>query len=215
MNKKHQMLYFLLIALMLSLIISCQKETIEQSAIELTVEGKQKVITVENNGIGIEFCLLNENGEPATIFQEGENFKFHLAIVNHVEPDTAMYIVSDFIYNEALFKVLDRTESTIGKPWEKSMCLEISDAANQIYAGEKWIIESPWVETRVFEGTDESDNIKYLQCYFSGLSMKPLPIGKYFTELSQQFCLGKYLPHPHNEFVCTDFFTLRINFEIK
>jgi len=209
------MSYFITIALILSLIISCQKETIEQSTIELTVEGKQKVIVIEDYGVGIEFCLLNENDEPATTFQEGENFKFHLAIINHVEPDTTMYIVSDFIYNEALFKVLDRTGRTIGKPWEKSMCLEISDGVNQIYAGEKWIIESPWVETQVFEGPYESDNIKYLQCYFSGLNMKPLPIGKYYTELSQQFCLGKYLPQPKNEFVCTEFLTLRIYFEIK
>lgn len=214
MNINHQMLYLLPIALILSL-LSCQKESIEQSAIELTIEGVQKVITVENNGVGIEFCLLNEKGEPATIFQEGENFKFHLTIINHVEPDTAMYIVSDFIHNEALFKVLDRTEITIGKPWEKSMCLEISDGVNQIYAGEKWIIESPWFETRVFDGTNGSDNIKYLQCYYSGLNMKPLPIGKYFTELSQQFCLGRYLPHPYNEFVCTDRITLRINFKIE
>lgn len=214
MNKKHQMSYLLPIALILSL-ISCQKESIEQSAIELMIEGMQKVITVENNGVGIEFCLLNENGEPATVFQEGENFKFHLAINNHVESDTALYIVSDFIYNQALFKVFNRTDSTIGKPWETSMCLEISDGVNQIYAGEKWIMESPWIETQVFKGTDESDNIKHLQCYFSGLSMKPLPIGKYFTELSQQFCLGKYSSHPHSEFVCTDLLTFRINFEIK
>ena len=196
--------------------MSCQKEPMEPVT-ELAIDSEQKVIAVEKNGIGIEFCLLNEEGEPATVFNEGENFKFHLAIINNVEPDTAMYIVSNFIYNQEpeLFKLFDSKGNVIGKPLEIKMCNEISDRINQIKQGEKWIMESPWTETRIFKGSYESGTIKFLQCYFSGLNMKPLSDGKYYTVLSRQFCLGKYLPHPQSEFVCTDKLQLKINFEIK
>lgn len=214
--KRRIQIFYLLPAVFMVTVMSCQKEPIEPVT-ELAIDGDQKVIAVEKNGVGIEFCLLNENGEPAKVFQEGENFKFHLAIINNVEPDTAMYIVSNFIYNQEpeLFELFDSKGNVIGKPWEIKMCDEISDHMNQIKQGEKWIMESPWTETRIFTGSYESGTIRFLQCYFSGLNMKPLTDGKYYTVLSRQFCLGKYLPHPHSEFVCTDLLTLRINFEIK
>ncbi len=85
-------IFYLLPAVFTVTVMSCQKES-NEPVMELTNDSKQKVLTVEKNEIGIEFCLLNEKGEPATVFQEGENFKFHLAITNNVEPDTAMYIV--------------------------------------------------------------------------------------------------------------------------
>ena len=213
--KKLIKIFYLFPAFMVA-VMSCQKEPIEPVT-ELAIDSEQKVIAVEKNGIGIEFCLLNEEGEPATVFNEGENFKFHLAIENNVESDTAMYIVSDFIYKQEpeLFEVFDSKGKVIGKPWEVIANLEISNTINQIDAGEKWIMESPWTETRVFTGFYESDVIRFLQFYFSGLNMKPLPAGKYYTVLSRQFCLGKYLPHPQSEFVCTDTLKLKINFEIK
>lgn len=216
MNKKHQMSYFLPIALILSLIISCQKESIEQSAIDLTIDGMQKVITVENNGVGIEFCLLNENGEPATIFQEGENFKFHLTIINNVESDTAMYIVSDFLRNPDLFKVIKINGDTIGNPVVWNGMDKIGDASNQIKQGEKWVLEIPWHETRGSEVSFDYHNlIHFLQHYFMGLNQPALSKGRYYTEFTQQFYLGKYLPHPQKELVYTNTLELKINFEIK
>lgn len=212
--KKIIQTFYLFLTVFMVVVTSCSKEPLEPVA-ELAIDGEQKVIAVEKNGIGIEFCLLNEQGEPATVFNEGENFKFRLAITNNVEPDTAMYIVSDFIYNQELFEVFDRKGKIIGKPWEIKICNEISDAINQIKQGEKWIMENPWTEKRVFTVPYESNTIRFLQCYFSGLNMKPLPAGKYYTVLSQQFCLGRYLPHPQSNFVCTDTLTLKINFEIK
>lgn len=158
-------IFYLLPAVFTVTLMSCQKESIEP-IMELTIDGMQKVITVEKNGVGIEFCLLNEKGEPATVFQEGENFKFHLAIINNVEPDTAMYIVSDFFTNQEIFKVYDINENVIGRPWEEKMVIERSDATNQIDAGEKWIMESPWTETRIFTGFYEPDVIRFLQFFF-------------------------------------------------
>lgn len=53
------------------------------------------------------------------------------------------------------------------------------------------------------------------QGLFIGLNQPPLSKGVYYTELNQQFCLGRYLPDPQSEFICTDTLKLKLNFEIK
>ncbi|UCG26959.1 MAG: hypothetical protein JSV24_08255, partial [Bacteroidales bacterium] len=195
--------------------MSCQKESIEP-IMELTIDGKQKVITAEKNGLGIEFCLLNENGEPATIFEEGENFKFHLAIINNVEPDTSMYIVSEFLRNPELFMVFSSTSDTIGKPVSLFILFKRGDAMNRIKQGEKWVLEIPWHETRGTEiPFDLYNTIFVFQASFIGLNQPSLSKGIYYTEFTQQFCLGQHLPLSQNEFACTNKLRLKINFEIR
>ncbi len=95
-RKKIIQTFYLFLATVTLTVISCQKEPLE---------GKYKGISIEQNGVGIEFYLLNEDGEPDTVFNEGENFKFHLAIINNVEPDTSMFIVSEFLKDPNLFMV--------------------------------------------------------------------------------------------------------------
>lgn len=196
-------------------VMSCEKESIEP-VMELTIESKQNVLTVEKHGVGIEFCLLNELCEPAKVFQENENFKFHLAIKNNVEPDTAMYIVSAFLRNPGLFIVFSENGDMIGQPTEWHGMRKISDGVNEIGYNKKWDILIPWHETRGTEVPYDYQNlIRILQHYFMGLNQQPLSKGKYYTKFTQQFCLGRYLPHPQSEIVYTDTLTLKINFEIK
>ncbi len=213
--KKILQIFYLFLTVITVIITSCRKEPVN-SVTELTIDGKQKVITVEENGIGIEFCLLNEKGEPATVFNEGESFKFHLVIKNNVKPDTAMYIVSDFLKNPNLFCVFSSNGEMTGEPVKWYGMNKVSDAINQIKLGEEWVLDIPWFETRGTEDPFDADNlIRVLQHYFMGLNQQPLSKGKYFSEFTQQFCLRKYLPHPQSEFVCTDTLKLKINFEIK
>ena len=213
--KKIIQTFYLFLTVFTVTVMSCQKESIEP-VMELTIDSKQKVLTVEKNGVGIEFCLLNEQGEPATVFYEGENFKFHLAIINNVEPDTAMYIDSDFLRNPDLFITFSSNGDTIGKPVDFLAADLISLKANKIKQGEKWDMEIPWHETRGSEAPFDYHNlIWFLHHYFIGLNQPPLSKGTYYTEFTQRFCFGKYLPHPQSEFVCTDTLKLKINFEIK
>lgn len=213
--KKIIQTFYLFLTVFTVMVMSCQKESVEP-VMELTIDSKQKVLTVEKNGVGIEFCLLNEQGQPATVFNEGENFKFHLAIENNVKPDTAMFIVSDFLRNPDLFMVFSSNGDTIGKPVNFRGADLISYCVNQIYHGKEWDMEIPWHETRGTEVPFDYHNlISVLHHYFMGLNQQPLSKGKYYTKFTQQFCLGRYLPHPQSEFVCTDTLTLKINFEIK
>ena len=214
MNRKID-IFLWLPAILLLLMVSCQKESFEQ-VLELPIGGTQKLLTVEENGVGIEFCLLNEQGQPSTAFQEGENFKFHLTIINNVESDTAMYIVSDFLRNPGLFRVFKNNGDTIGTPVLWNGMDKISDASNQIKKGEQWEMKIPWHETQasgVF--SDNSNKIHFLQHYYIILYQHHLSKGRYYTEFIQQFAFGKYLPHPQSEFVYTSTLEFKINFEIK
>ena len=198
--------------------LSCTKEPMSQ-VIELQINGDQKVITVETNGVGIELCLLNEKGEPATVFNEGENFKFHLEIKNNVEKDTAMYIVSDFLRNPDLFRVCKSNGHAIGQPVEWDGMNKISDGYPIRY-NKTWDMQIPWHETRGMEEPFDADNeIRVLQHYFMGLNQQPLSKGKYYTKFTQQFCLGRYFNWKVYvgtfEYLCTNTLILKINFEIK
>lgn len=193
---------------------SCTKETVVPPSIYAEINGVpvplnngDSKISIESNGIGIEFCLLNEAGEPATTFEKGENFKFHLAITNNVSPDSSMYIVSDFLRNPDLFKVYNAGGKSKGQPIEWNGMDKVTDVKNGIVFGEKWTLNIPWHDTE--------NSFRVFQHYFKGANRSPLPRGSYYTKLTQQFCLGRYLPHPQHEEVCTDTLTLKINFEIK
>jgi len=206
----------LILSVLLIMLLGCTKEQPVSPITEIPINGTQKTIKVEQNGIGITFCLLNDQGQPATVFRQGENFKFNLAIANNVKTDTSMYIVSDFLKNPGLFRVFSSNGYTIGQPVKWDGMDKITDVINQIKLGEKWDMEIPWHETRGTELPFDYHNlIHILQHYFMGLDMQPLSKGKYYTLLTQQFCLGKYLPHPQSEFVCTDTLKFKINFEIK
>jgi hypothetical protein len=211
--KKIIQMFYLFLTVFTVTITGCQKESINPIT-ELAIDGEQKVISVGNNGIGIEFCLLNEQGEPATVFDEGENFRFHLALKNNVKTDTAMYIVSDFLRNPGLFSVFSSNGDTIGQPAKWNGLFKISDGS-PIYRGKEWVLEFPWHETRGMEQPfDPYNSIRVLQHHFIGLDQAFLQKGKYYTTFTQQFCLGRYVD-PRTEFFCTDTLTLKINFEIK
>ena len=216
--KKINKIFYLFLIVFTVMVTSCQKEPLEP-IMELQIDSKQKVLTVEKNGVGIECCLLNEQREPATVFNEGENFKFHLTIINNVEPDTAMFIVSDFLRNPGLFTVFSNRGNKIGKPINWYIMDLRSDAANEIGYNNTWDMKIPWHETRGTEEPFDTENlIIVFQHYFIGLNQQPLSKGKYYTRLNQVSCLGRYYDSPDfNEvpFVCTDTLIFKINFEIK
>jgi hypothetical protein len=47
---------------------------------------------VRKDGVEFRLCLLNEQGEPATVFKEGENFSFRFEMENLLNGDGRRYI---------------------------------------------------------------------------------------------------------------------------
>ncbi|TAL69100.1 MAG: hypothetical protein EPN88_06825 [Bacteroidetes bacterium] len=213
--------YVVLLSCLVVTIIGCHKKLedlgnkINSKQIELSDTSNLRVINVQQNGIDIEYCLLNENGQPATAFNEGEQFNFHLAITNNYDQDTSLYIVSDFLENPCLFMVFKNTSDTIGKPVSWNGMYKTGDYYNKLKKGQKWYMDIPWRESRGTEIPFNFNNlIRVFQHFFIGLNKPFLSKGTYFTEFKQEFCLGRYLPDPQY-LICTDTLQLRINFEVK
>jgi len=89
---------------------------------EISPYSKSSVIQKEVNGIEFKFCLLNEKGEPATVFKEGENFSFRFSIKN-LNDDT-ITVTTEFISDD-FFRVYHLTSNSLidmGKPWTGVWC---------------------------------------------------------------------------------------------
>ena len=212
MNKTIQMFY-LFFSLFMVAMVSCQKESIEPGT-ELAINGEQKVISVEKNGIGIEFCLLNEQGEPATIFNEGEDFRFHLAITNNIKSYDSVYMPlctgCGYGYIPDEFYVMDSQGDTIGRPFYFSGADYVLIDCPLIYKGESFILDIPWTENR--------DNWRICTLYAHGLKNTPLTKGIYYTSFTHKFCFRDAALHGQgnpDEYICSDNNSFKINFRIK
>ncbi len=209
MMKKIIQIFFLFLIIFLA--ISCQKESIE---LELTIDEEQKVITVEKNGIEIEFCLLNEQGEPATVFKEGEDFTFHLAIINNIKSYEAVYMPlcngCGYGYIPDEFYVMTSNGDTIGRPFFFRGAVYMLFDCPVIKKGESFVLDIPWTENR--------DNWPICTLYAHGSKNTPLEKGIYYTSFTHKFCFRDASLHGSGkpeEYVCTDNVSFKINFEIK
>src|SRR5690554_6607890 len=69
---------------------------------EISTESETSVIQNTVADIEFKFCLLNEAGEQATVFNEGENFTFQFSFKN-LKNDTII-VTTEFI-NDDFFRV--------------------------------------------------------------------------------------------------------------
>ncbi|MCD6598409.1 MAG: hypothetical protein J7L04_12010 [Bacteroidales bacterium] len=210
--------FYLFLTVFTVMIISCQKESLKPVT-ELAIDGDQKVIAVEKNGIGIEFCLLNEQGEPATVFNEGEDFTFHLAITNNIKSYEIIYMPicrdctkfgSNYFPDE--FYVFNTKGDTIGRPFYIRGADYSIERCVKINRGESLVLLNiPWTESR--------DNWHICNMYAHGSKNEALTKGVYYISFSHRFCFRDLaLPvvqEKPDEFTCTDNISFKINFEIK
>ena len=171
---------------MLIISVGCQKD---DDIFELEIGDKNAVIVKEVDGVEFKFCLLNEQGKPATIFNEGENFTFSFSIKNnrkeklHANPDNFQ-----FIYLKDFFAVKKRN-----KYYGKAYLYDFPEDYQPMFpAIMNWFAPSTTkvIDSPLFENTDE-------------VSLRK---GVYHTNFYYSFDFGS---------VKTDKLTFKINFEIK
>lgn len=107
--------FILLFALMGA---GCEKE--EELLWEISPDSKTAVIQKEVDGIEFKFCLLNQKGEPATVFNEGENLFFNFSFKN--SSSNPVIATTEFI-NQNFYRVFRLSDNTdMGKPWTGLWC---------------------------------------------------------------------------------------------
>lgn len=161
----------------------CEKEVaqLEEQTWEISPDSKNAVIQKEVNGIEFKYCLLNEAGEPATVFNQEENFTFSFSVKNNVE-DT-LTITTEFISSE-FFRVYHTIDNIdMGKPWTGLWC-QFSGAPHtlKLPPAQSIQLNCPWVLA-------ENNIPDYPLCMSE--SKNPLAKGEYYTKLNLDFHFAK------------------------
>jgi hypothetical protein len=168
---------------------------------EITIGSKNPVVNYVNNGIEFNFCLLNEAGNPSTIFNEGENFSFYFKCTN-LSAGREIKVSGDFLVyliNNGFCRVISQQNDTIGYPCTPGPCtLEIR--RYPLYGeNSNYEITFPWNA----EGCD-------LPCYPESFPRESLSTGRYYTRLTHEFRFYSKQNEIYNIPV-----SFKINFEIK
>jgi len=197
---KTKILKLCLIILSFSLLgTGCEKD---ENFFELQIGDENPVIKKEVNGIEFKFCLLNEKGEPATVFNEGENFTFQFSIINNRQDSLPFWDLNFYRLDD--FCAVNSSKKYYGKPF--------------IFIGSSYTPVSKWLPSKKehyqfkVPWYDERDEWVYFWAEFMSTKQPLLNRGKYYTQFAYAFTFETPVREPE---VITDTITFKINFEIK
>ena len=169
---------------------------------EISNDSKSQVIEKEIDGIVFKFCLLNEQGKPATVFNEGENFSFYFSVTNRT--NEKLYFYPGFAYTGAkdneFCEIFTSKNQRIGKPFVFLGCDLIGIGAYPFNSEKNYVFEQLWVDMR-----DSTWRWEY--GYYKSSKKTHLPTGDYFTGFQYRFQF-------ENAFLYTNL-SFKINFKIQ
>lgn len=133
-------------------------------------------LQVQFEQVDFQFRLLNENGAPATIFNQGENFTFSFLMINSSDQD--FYFKQSSLDRIGFLEVFNTTGASLGKPYEGLFCLERNGIL--VPANDTLKLEIEWIPSasccppngQIFCGTEDT---------------VPLPPGSYRTSFKSAF----------------------------
>jgi hypothetical protein len=172
---------------------------------EISPDSKSSIIQKEVDGIEFKFCLLNEDGEAATVFNEGENFSFHFSVINN--RNEKLYFYPGFAYsNDNDFcRIYDSADKNLGKPFNFIGVELIGIGGFPFDTSEAYIFEQLWEDNR--------DTIWHWH-HGNYESTKPglLTVGNYHTGFKYRFEFARSNDAPT---LYTDTLSFKISFEIQ
>jgi hypothetical protein len=193
--------YLFLLPLCVALLgAGCEQD--DNNLWEISPDSKSAVIQNEVDGIEFKFCLLNEEGEAATVFKEGEIFSFYFSVTNN--RDKKLYFYPDFAYsNENAFcRIYNSEGQDVGKPYVFKGADKIGIGAYPLNVGESCIFEQQW--------RDERDSIwRWRYGNYESAKQELLKKGSYNTGFNQRFSFSE------DTHFYTDSLIFKINFEIQ
>ncbi|RRD75624.1 hypothetical protein [Tannerella forsythia] len=171
---------------------------------EISPYGKQTVIERKINGIAFKFCLLNEQGKPATVFKEGENFSFYFRIKNETGKNL-YYNAYPCAYSDNFFSVSDSSGKIVGKSYEALPQTDIGIAAYPFNNNDSYTFKVAWLhsEKSIVQGGDFD---------YKSLKREHLKTGNYYTGFSHKF---KLFPASGDKHIEIEDIHFKINFKIR
>jgi hypothetical protein len=181
---------------------ACQKENVDGEYFqEVAIGSENPVINYTADGISFDFHLLNEQGEPSTRFNEGENFSFYFKMTNN-NVFNELEVAGQFsarLVNDGFCNVVSQEQGSIGYPFEKGICLEVY--INYPFYGEDNTYDV------IIHWNCESWGL--FLCVFESLHREYLTKGKYYTQFTHNFEFYS------GNGIKTIPISFKINFEIK
>ncbi|MCF8232907.1 MAG: hypothetical protein K9J27_12045 [Bacteroidales bacterium] len=203
---------FLSVMLLVILTTGCEKglfggeEDEDGNVYEIKSGSDSQVIRQTIEGIGFEFCLLNENGEPATKFEKGENFVFSLKLNNETS-DTIQIKVP--VVRKDFFQVFHKTENQVeeaGSPIRGVWCEYAAMPENYEHApAASLVFKHPWQ-------LEENEPITKYYPFCSKRGHDDLEQGEYFMKFELNL---SYSPLNKEEDTEINDIAFKINFQIN
>ncbi|MGM0528690.1 MAG: hypothetical protein ACQERS_09805 [Bacteroidota bacterium] len=172
----------LILALFIIIDSGCEQKQDDIFIWEISPDSETAIIQKEVEGIEFKFCLLNEQNEPTTVFNQDENFTFSFSFKNQMQ-DTVI-VTTEFI-NSDFYRVYQaQTNIDMGKPWTGVFCLYLLGPREYVLSplSERIQLNCPWVIT-------DEDKPDYPLC--ASESKEYLPKGEYYTTIDLDFHFTK------------------------
>jgi hypothetical protein len=153
--------------------------------------------------VEVKYNLLDDKGNPASRFKQGENFSFSFSLANN--SGDSLFLDNSFLNESTGFcSVYDEKDNLIGTPLKFSGATIVESKAHPFFGRFSiYNLLIPWNDSR--------SNWSTLHYSFRGANQKCLPKGKYYTLLKHRFCFDRSSDKPS---LCLDPVSLRIDFEI-
>ena len=181
----------------------CEKE--DELFWEISPSNESAVIQEEVDGIEFKFCLLDEEGKPATVFDEGDNFSFYFSVTNN--SSESLFFCPDYAFSEENDFCRTYTSSLIdeGKPYVFNGVDLIGIGAYSFNSGEAYAFEQSWMDDRDYEW-------RWSHGYFKSTKQELLTDGNYYTGFKYRFEFVRLNDGPT---LYTDTLSFKINFKIQ
>jgi hypothetical protein len=118
--------------------------------------------------------LLNEQGQPATVFAQGQNIVFRFQVKNN--SDQSIFLPNPVFDPTTFLAVYTRARVSFGKPYEYIFCTY--QGGIPLAAGQTYTFSIPWVEAAAYSTTAQF-------CRHAATTY--LPLGRYQTHFAPSF----------------------------
>ena len=171
---------------------------------EISPDYKSQVIEKEIDSIFFKFCLLNEQGKPDTVFNEGENFSLYFSVTNRSKKDF-YYDGYALAFDEQFLRIYNSSNFDFGKSYKPLSHTDIGIAAYPFNDGDIYIIKVPWLH-------EKSSVLCAENFWYESVVQKPLAKGFYYTNFKYSFY---FQGQQDNNTIRTDSIDFKINFKIQ